>query len=329
MKSSRKKPRKAVVFKEVENRRLNKLLVASFFAVSCLAQQPTAADMPQEMVWVDRTGRILGKVGATQNSIFHPEISPDGKSIAVSARDGEVNDRDIWIHDVATGAKRVVASAKGNDNFPIWSPDGKQIIFNSSRTGEYELYRKILDPDRPEELLLKMPAAQYPRSWSPDGRWLLFTQADQKRDVMLWEIGKGEPIDLFGDQKAWTEVARFSPNGRYIAYASNVEGPFEVYVSPTREPTRKWKVSRPLAMGWAGGGGQVRWRADGKELFYIMGNDTMLSVEVNTEGEFSFGPARRLFSLAGMRGNFPEESPSTPKYDVTADGQRFVFVRKR
>lgn len=305
-----------------------RLILAAIAAARVFAQQPTAEDMPQEMIWVDRAGKILGKVGAVQNSIFHPEISPDGRRIVVSARDGEVNDRDIWIHDIATGAKRIAASAKGNDNFPIWSPDGKQIIFNSSRTGEYELYRKQIDSDAPEELLAKMPAAQYPRSWSPNGKWLLFTQADRKRDVMLWQIGEGEPIDIFGHQKAWTEVARFSPNGRYIAYVSNVDGPFEVFVSPTREPRRLWKVSRPLSMGWAGGGGQVRWRADGKELFYMMGNDTLMAVPVETEGEFTHREPKRLFSMPGMKGNFPDESPATPRYDVAADGERFLFVRK-
>jgi Tol biopolymer transport system component len=308
--------------------RLRLFVSALLFTVPALAQQPTAEDMPQEMIWVDRAGKILGKVGSTQNSIFHPEISPDGKSIAVSARDGEVNDRDVWIHDTASGAKRVIAPAKGNDNFPIWSPGGKQIVFNSSRTGEYELYRKDLDPDRPEVLLAKMPAAQYPRSWSPNGKWLLFTQADKKRDVMLWQIGVGEPVDLFGYQNAWTEAGRFSPNGQYIAYVSNADGPYEVYVSPTREPRRRWKVSRPMSMSWAGGGGQPRWRAGGKELFYMMDNDTLMSVEVNTEGEFTFNQPKRLFRMGGMRGNFPDESPCTPRYDVTPDGQRFVFVRK-
>ncbi len=298
------------------------------FAAVCYAQQPTPEEMPQEMVWVDRSGKILGRVGATQMSMYFPEISPDGKSIAVSARDGEVNDRDIWIHDVASGVKRVVAPAKGNDNFPVWSPTGKQIMFTSSRLRDYELYRKDLDPDKPEVPIYKAPDAQYPRSWSPTGRWLLFTHAEKKRDVFLWQIGEGEPIDIFGYQNAWTEGARFSPNGLFIAYVSNADGPFEVYVSPTREPGKKWKVSRPLSNGWAGGGGQVRWRADGKELFYMMGNDTLLSVEVNTQGEFTQGQPKRLFSLPGMKGNFPEESPWIAKYDVSADGQRFVFVRK-
>jgi len=284
--------------------------------------------MPQEMVWVDRSGKTLGRVGTSQMSIFFPEISPDGRSIAVSARDGEVNDRDIWIHDIHSGAKRVAVSAKGNDNFPLWSPAGKQIIFTSSRSGEYDLYRKNLDPDQPEALLYKAPDAQFPRSWSPTGRWLLFAQAGKRRDVLLWQIGDGEPIDLFGYQDAWVDGARFSPNGLFIAYVSNAEGPFEVYVSPTREPRKKWKVSRALSAGWAGGGGQIRWRADGKELFYIMGNDTLLSAQVNTEGEFTCNQPKRLFAIRGMYGNFPEESPWLAKYDVSADGQRFVFVRK-
>ncbi len=298
------------------------------FTAVCLAQQPTPEEMPQEMVWVDRAGKTLGRAGATQMAMFFPEISPDGKLIAVSARDGEVNDRDIWIHEVASGAKRVIAPAKGNDNFPIWSPTGKQIIFTSSRLRDYELYLKDLDSDAPEVLIHKAPDAQYPRSWSPTGRWLLFTHAEKKRDVFLWQIGEGEPIDIFGYQNAWTEGGRFSPNGLFIAYVSNAEGPFEVYVSPTREPRKKWKVSRPLLNGWAGGGGQVRWRADGKELFYMMGNDTLLSVEVKTEGEFTHGEPKRLFSLPGVKGNFPEESPWIAKYDVSADGQRFLFVRK-
>jgi len=290
-------------------------------------QQPVAADMPQEMVLVDRAGAVSGRVGATQMAMFFPELSPDGKQIAVSARDGEANDRDIWIHDVATGSKRVVAPAKGNDNFPVWSPDGKQMIFTSSRLGNYELYRKDLDPDRPEVLIFKMQASQYPRSWSRTGKWLLFTHADAKRDLLLWQIGEGDPIEIFGTMGGWTEGARFSPNGLFITYVSNAEGPFEVYVSPTREPQRRWKISRPLANGWAGGGGQARWSRDGKELFYMMGNDTMMSVEVSTEGEFQHKEPKRLFALPGMKGNFPEEAPWLAKYDVSPDGQKFVFVR--
>jgi Tol biopolymer transport system component len=292
------------------------------FLLLLFFQQPTAHDMPQEMVWVDRAGKILGTVGATQNAIFFPEISPDGKSIAVSARDGEVNDRDVWIHDVATGAKRAHSPAKGNDNFPIWLPDSKQIIWNSSRTGEYELFRN-------DSILLKQPASQYPRGVSPDGKWLLYTQADKKRDLYLLNLeGEPSPKPVFPGVKHWTEAGRYSPNGKYFAFVSNEAGPFEIYVASVADPQKKWKVSRELANGWGGGGAGPRWRADGKELFYMMG-DAMLSVEVTTDGEFKAGQAKRLFAAPGMMGNFPDEAPYLAKYDVTGDGQKFVFVRKK
>lgn len=297
--------------------------VLAFLAAAAVgrAQQPAAHEMPQEMVWVDRTGRILGRVGSPQMSIFFPELSPDGRSIAVSARDGETNDRDVWVHDVGSGAKRVMYPAKGNDNFPVWSPDGKELIFTSSRGGGYDMRRG-------DAVLLKAPVSEYPRSWSPDGRWLIYTSADTKRDLFLLPLdGPAEPKPLVVDAKAWSDGARFSPDGRYFAFVSNAAGPFEVYVASTADPSRRWKVSRELANGWAGGGGQVRWRRDGKELFYMMGNDTMLSVEVSTAGEFRFSAPKRLFALRGMMGNFPEEAPYLAKYDVTADGQRFVFVR--
>jgi Tol biopolymer transport system component len=270
--------------------------------------------MPQEMVWVDREGKILSRVGAAQASIFFPEISPDGKSIAVSARDGEVNDRDVWIHDVASGAKRVHSPARGNDNFPLWSPDGRQIIWTSSRTGEYELYRQ-------DTRLLQQPASQYPRSISPDGRWLIYAHADQKRDLYLLNLeGEPQPRPLFPGASYWTEAARFSPDGKSFAFVSNEGGPFEVYVASVDDPRKKRKVSRGLENGWAGGGGGPRWRADGKELFYMMG-DAMLAVDTTS------GVVKKLFSIPGMKGNFPDEAPWLAKYDVSADGQRFVFVR--
>jgi Tol biopolymer transport system component len=286
-----------------------------------LFQQPTAQDMPQELVWVSRAGKVLGRVGAVQNAIFFPELSPDGKSIAVSARDGEVNDRDVWIHDVAAGSKRVHSPAKGNDNFPIWSPDGKQIVWTSSRTGEYELYRQ-------DSLLLKQPASQYPRSISPNGKWLLYTQSDKKRDLFLLNLdGEPKPKPVFPGAPYWTDAGRFSPDGRYFAFVSNEAGPFEVYVASVEDPAKRWKVSRELSNGWGGGGSGPRWRADGKELFYTMG-DAMLAVEVSTEAEFKSGAVKRLFAAPGMMGSFPDEAPWLAKYDVAADGQKFVFVRR-
>jgi Tol biopolymer transport system component len=294
-----------------------------------VAQQPGPKDMPQEMVWVDRSGEVLGRVGAAQNSIFFPEISPDGKWIVVSARDGEPNDRDIWIHSTTDETKKALVIAKGNDNFPIWSPDGKELIFTSSRSGNYDLYRKKLSGDEPEQRVVGLESADYPRAWSPDGKLLIYTQATKGRDLFLLRFGAGEPAPerLFPDISAWQDGARISPNGKYVAYASNVGGLWEVYVASLAEPSQRWKVSLELANGWAGGGGQPRWSRDGRQLYYVLGNDTMMAVDVETESAFRAGKPKRLFAILGMRGNFPEEAPWLQKYDVTADGQRFVFVR--
>lgn len=297
---------------------------------AALAQQPGPQDMPQEMLWVDRAGQILGRVGAVQNSIFFPELSPDGKWIAVSARDGEVNDRDIWIHNTADNSKKRITEVKGNDNFPLWSPDGKDLIFTSSRSGNYDLYRKRVGSEEPEQRVMATdPAADYPRGWSPDGRMLIYTQAVKGRDLYLINLSLPEPPGkrLFPDISAWQDGARISPDGKYVAYASNVNGLWEVFVSSLADPGQRWKVSREMSNGWAGGGGQPRWRNDGRELYYVMGNDTMMAVEVEPGATFRFGTPKRLFALLGMRGNFPEEAPWLQKYAVTADGQKFVFVR--
>ena len=301
----------------------------AFAALTAFSQQPGPADMPQEMVWVDRTGKALGRVGAIQNSIFFPEISPNGKWIAVSARDGELNDRDIWIHSVEAGTKRQLVNAKGNDNFPIWSPDGKELIFTSSRSGKYDLYRKRFEGDEPERRVDASVNANYPRSWSPDGQTLIYTQAAKGRDLFLLRLGDPEPksVHLFPDIQAWQDGARISPDGKYVAFSSNAGGPFEVYVASLKKPEQRWKVSLELSNGWAGGGGQPRWRRDGRELWYVVGNDTLMSVDIEPGDTFVAAKPKRLFAVPGMRGNFPEEAPWLQKYGVTADGQRFLFVR--
>jgi Tol biopolymer transport system component len=295
-------------------------------AAPVFAQQPATGEMPQELVWVNRQGKVTGRAGQAQMSIFFPEISPDGRYAAVSARDGEANDRDIYIYDLSTGGRRALAPAKGNDNFPIWSVDGKDVVFTSSRTGNYELYRVPFDSTGEPRRILEMKESQYPRGISKD--LLIFTHATSgNRRLMSMPLAGGAPAQWLDDTSAWFDGARISPDGKHVAFVSNSAGPWEVYVAETANPRKQWKVSRVLAQGWAGGGGGVRWRGDGKELYYMMG-DAMVAVSVQSMGDdFKPGEVKRLFSAIGLRGNFPEEAPWLAKYGVSPDGERFLFVR--
>ena len=291
------------------------------------AQQPGPRDMPQEMVWVDRSGVPLGRVGSVQSSMFFPEISPDGASIAVSARDGEVNDRDIWIHDVASGRKRVIASAKGNDNFPLWSPDGAEILFTSSRGGDYDLYRVAVAGASEPVKALEAPDAQYPRAISPDALTLVLTHAAPgSRRMAALTLATGRQRELLPGMTAWADGARYSPDGRWIVWSANPNGLWETFVAPASDPSAGVKITRELVQGWAGGGAQARWRADGKELYYVMG-EALMALPFPDDQIPKPDSAKRLFSIAGFRGNFPDEAPWLAGYAVAADGQKFVFVR--
>ena len=308
------------------------VILAVSFTLIASAQQPGPKDMPQEMVWLDRSGDVLETVGAVQNSIFFPEISPDGKYIALSSRNGEVNDRDVWIHDIAAGTKRRITKAKGNDNFPLWTPDGRGIVFTSSRVPKYDLFRVSVEPQAsPVRILEAAGTSEYPRDISPDSKTLIFTK-NEPSGRTLWKLAldrSGAMPEPFIPKTpgVWADGGKFSPNGKYFAYSSNEDGMWEVYVCETAEPSKKWKVSAALRSGWVGGGGQPRWRGDGKELYYIMGQDTLAYLPVETAGQFSFGEAKKLFSYSSMRGNFQDEAPWLHKYDVTDDGQKFLFVR--
>ena len=305
------------------------------FSASALAQQPTPADMPQELIWVDRAGKILGTVGDAQPAMYYPRLSPDGRFIAVSALGDEgKGGRSIWVHDVEHGTRKKTTVSGGNNNFPVWSPDGKRIAYTSSSSGTYQLQVVDLESGK-EDMLLKSDTRQFPNDWSADARLLCYTEdrntADPVHNLVLLRMDESPSTsrELLKKPPTWYDSAVFSPDGNYLAYASTASGPWEVHVVSLKDPGQSWQVSRGLGLGWAGGGGQPRWRADGKELFYMMGNDTMMSVGISTEGAFTPGKPVKLFTLTGMKGNFPDETPWRHKYDVTRDGQRFVFVRTR
>ena len=270
----------------------------------------------QQLVWRDREGgKKLGVIGQPQDLIRFPALSPDGRQVAV--RGLEDNNEDVWVHQVGRSLKRRLTFNAATDGRPIWSPSGKEIAFRSDRGEGYDkIYIRPADGTGEPALLVDNPLDEIPNDWSPDGKYLLYSVNGEETAWDLWylkrkEDGSGfEPVPFL--QTSFSErAAKFSPDGRFVAYVSDESGRNEVYVRPFPGGDGKWQVS-------GNGGTQVRWSKDGKELFYVE-RDTLMAVAVATTPSFTSGAVTRLFQDADLLG------VEAPRYDVSGDGRRFVL----
>ncbi len=267
----------------------------------------TGNPLTSQLTWFDRSGKKLGTVGRP-GSYAEPRLSPDEKRVAVAHDEPPEMAPDIWLIELARGIASRLTSDPADDLFPVWSPDGSRIAFSSSRDGTISLYQNRSSGAGGDEALLKSREAKFMMDWSANGRYILYVVRGGKTRNDLWVL------PLFGDRKPYPllptefneEAARFSPDGRWVAYSSDETGTQEVYVREFQESGRKWRVS-------TGGGSLPGWRRDGKELFYISG-ENLMAVEVKEVGaNFEASVPRLLFAKAGMVG-----------YDVSRDGQRFL-----
>jgi eukaryotic-like serine/threonine-protein kinase len=276
----------------------------------------TARVVTSRLVWTERTGRSRPSMGpplaATQIS-----LSPDGTKVAFSEGTDRPQD-DIWVYDIGRDVKSKLTTDPAIDHFPTWSPDGSRLAFDSHRDG-IALYEMPASGAVPEhQILAAEPAMQQSaRSWSADDRFLLF----QKSKGVSWDIWV---LPLSGDRKPFPYVATpasetdpvFSRNGKWVAYDSTESGKLQVVVQPFPDPSAgKWQISTQ-------GGAFPRWRGDGKELYYLAPSGELKAVAVTTEPTFAIGKTTTLFQTSlGYTG-----TPQGPRYDVTADGQRFLVL---
>jgi Tol biopolymer transport system component len=202
---------------------------------------------------------------------------------------------------------------------PVWTTDGKRVVFSSRRAGPDNLYWKPADGSGEAESLSTQQNIQVPNSWSPDGSVLAYTVVPEQgsaagRDIWLLPR-EGEPSPLIATSSDEFGAA-FSPDGRWVAYVSNETGRTEVYVQPYPGPGAKHPIS-------TGGGMEPAWSADGRELFYRSpAGDQMFVVAVVSEPGFSASKPETLFE-----GRYTASTAGS-SYDVSRDGRRFLMVRE-
>ncbi len=267
-----------------------------------------------QLKWFDRSGKQLSAVGPP-GSFANPALSPDGRRVAFDQPDPGGRNEDIWIRELSTDAVMRFTFGPGLNQVPIWRHDGNRVVFASNQGLEFALVQKNADGSGPQQHLANLGGLQQ-GFWdcSRDGRYLLLWKYGE-----LWYMpsSDGEPKPLF--QAQWfVRNAQFSPDGRWLAYSTNETGNWEVYVAPFPSVNGKWQVSR-------GGGGEPRWRRDGKELFYLSSEGKMMAVTVKTDGNFEAASPVTLFQTHLGQ---PISSYDLVSYDVTGDGQRFLVNTK-
>jgi Tol biopolymer transport system component len=220
---------------------------------------------PWRLLWVDRGAQDIQAVGPY--GIYRGvEVSPDGKRIAVHRHDGTGGD--IWVMEPPPRAPtQITFDAKSDNSSPVWSPDGAKIVFASQRNNKWGLYQTRSDGSGAEELLVESDLRKAPMSWSPDGKRLVYWVQDPKTAGDLWVLpmdGDKKPEVLLATPADETH-AQISPDGKWIAFASNLTGRKEVWVRPFPSGPGQWRIS-PDASTF--GGDWPRWNRDSKELFY-------------------------------------------------------------
>ena len=265
--------------------------------------------------WVDRDGNAIV---ISDNPVGHlyPDLSTDGRRLSVT------RENQIWIYEL-DGGQTLRLTHEGRSVISSWSPDDQTIVFGSYQPDE-DLYRIATDGSGSMELLLGESNRQYPLDWNTETNTLLIQWTHPESGYDLWMLpmdGEGE-AKPFLDSRHNERWGAFSPDGRWVVYASDESGRYEIYVRAFPDGGRKRVVSTQ-------GGIEPRWSADGSEIFFSSGGaadllrpqTTMMTVPVTMEGGPRFGPATVLFS-----GDYLSAACCAHTYDVAADGRRFVMT---
>jgi serine/threonine-protein kinase len=265
-----------------------------------------------QLIWVDREGRAE-TVGAPPRDYQTVRLSPDGRQIATHINGPTIG---IWIYDLSRLTLTRLTSEQGSSQFPIWTPDGKSIVYRGTRSGFRNLYWKRADGSGMEERLTTGEDQQSPSSFSPDGKFLIWVAINQETSEDLWTL------DLEGERKVEAIMASsfresggtVSPDGRWLAYGSDESGRYEIYIKAFRSAGGKLQVSTE-------GGTSPLWNRNGSELFYRNGIK-MMSASIITQPLLAAESPKVLFEV-----RFTAGSSAASEFDVSPDGRRFLMIR--
>ncbi|MFY9532151.1 MAG: protein kinase [Candidatus Acidiferrales bacterium] len=282
-----------------------------------LAYSAANQSASNRLLWFDRSGKQIGETG-TPGNYADARISPDGQRLAIAMIARNTSEVAIWVYDLSRGVEtRLTFDDAAGYATPVWSPDGRTITFSSNRSGALHLYQKPADGTGAiSPLVVDDDVEQYP-SWSSDGRYLLFSRTGPQEgaNFAIWAL------PFFGDRKEFSVVKgqffvdepELSPDGKWLAYRSAESGRPEIYVIPFGGGSGKWQVS-------TNGGAFPRWRRDGRELYYLAGDDKIMAAEISEQGvSLRIGKVSALFHAS-------RSVTIGAPYDATADGKKFVVV---
>jgi Tol biopolymer transport system component len=277
-----------------------------------------------ELVWYNRNGKEMGKAGDVTD-YRGIALSPDGTRTAVHIHD-EKEGGFLWIIDLIRGGTSRFSFNKGHSTGPVWSPDGRQLVYDNNvssavgTAGGWEMYQKSSDGTGEEKVLFKDAGFNGTWDWSSDGKYLLYDELSASTQEDLWVLpltGETKP-SAFANSAFREIMGRFSPDGRWIAYASDETGRFEVYIQPFDRTGGKHLVS-------TAGGAQPLWNRNGKEIFFLDPNGNVMSAGITVSGNALRVDVPKALFRARPSGGFPGGG-LTYVYAVSADGQRFLIT---
>jgi serine/threonine-protein kinase len=271
----------------------------------------------RSLVWVDRNSGNETMIAAPLRPYTYARLSPDGSRIALDIRDETT---DIWVWDIAREQMMRLTKTPELETSPVWTPDGRRIIFGSTRDGgAATLFALLADGSESEfERLADGNLNQVPSAMTPDGRLLFTQQAAGGQDAMLLRLDGDHRIEPLIQTDGSKENAVVSPDGQLVAYQSNESGSTEVWVRPFPETkSKRYSIS-------TNGGTRPLWAPNGKELFYLDMEGFLTSVSIRETPQFDAGKPSRVFQTRYFAGG---QAMNARTYDISPDGKRLLMIK--